>query len=303
MAAGLFVLFLGLATAAAVWWFRLDKSELSYYLLETKDGVGGLNPEAVVRYRGIRAGKVESIDIDPNDRRFIVVRISLDEDIPLTRGTTAQLTMQGITGLTYISLDDTGRDPRPLTAPPGELPRIALAPTLFDVLSEHAVDTVRQFSAVVARLDRVLSDKNAANLEHAIANAATASDSLNALPEIMAGLRRTLAPDNVKRLETTLSNLEKTSTEAKPLVKDVRTLVGNLNHLSEKLEGLLGSTESAQATLPRLNALLKELSDTTRQFSRLVESLDDNPQALIFGRPAVHPGPGEKGFTAPEGSQ
>lgn len=298
LAAGLFVLCLGLAAAAAVWWFRQDRTALSYYLLETHAGVGGLNPEAVVRYRGIRAGKVEDIEIDPADPRLIVVRISLDQDIPLTRGTTAQLTMQGITGLTYVSLDDEGGDPRPLTAPAGQLPRIALQPTLFDVLSEHAVDTVRQFSAVVARLDRVLSDKNAANLERTIANAAAASDALRDLPEITAGLRRALAPDNIKRLETSLANLEQTSAEAKPLVRDVRTLVGNLNQLSQKLEGLLGSGESAQATLPRANALMKELADTTRQFSRLLESLDDNPQSLLFGRPPVRPGPGESGFAA-----
>jgi phospholipid/cholesterol/gamma-HCH transport system substrate-binding protein len=42
---------------------------------------------------------------------------------------------------------------------------------------------------------------------------------------------------------------------------------------------------------------MKELTDTTRQFSRLLESLDDNPQSLIFGRPPVAPGPGERGYS------
>ena len=298
LAAGLFVLILGLATAAAVWWFRQDLDARAYYLLETRQGVGGLNNEALVRYRGIRAGKVESIGIDPRDPRFIVVRISLDDDLVLTRGTTASLTMQGITGLTYISLDDGGRDPRPLTAPEGELPRIALEPTLFDMLSANAVDTVRQFSAVVARLDKVLSDKNAANLERMIDNAAVASDGLRELPAVVAGLRSALSPENMKKLEATLANLEKTSAEAGPLVGDVRTLVGNLNSLSARLETLLGSGDAAHATLPRANALMKELTDTTRQFSRLLESLDDNPQSLLFGRPPVRPGPGESGFSA-----
>jgi phospholipid/cholesterol/gamma-HCH transport system substrate-binding protein len=297
LAAGLFIVILGIATALAVWWFRQDREAVSYYLLETRRGVGGLNNEAVVRYRGIRAGKVEKIAIDPKDSRFIVVRISLDDDIPLTRGTTARLTMQGITGLTYISLDDDGNNPAPLTAPDGELPRIALQPSLFDALSVHATDVVQQFAAVTARLDRVLSDKNAANLERLIDNAAVASDGLRDLPAVMAGLRSALSPENMKKLEATLGNLEKTSAEAKPLVTDVRTLVANLNHLSERLENLLGSGDAAHATLPRANALMKELTDTTRQFSRLLESLDDNPQSLIFGRPPVAPGPGERGYS------
>jgi phospholipid/cholesterol/gamma-HCH transport system substrate-binding protein len=164
LAAGLFVLILGVVTAAAIWWFRQDHDDKAQYLLETRQGVGGLNTEALVRYRGIRAGKVEHIGIDPRDPRYIVVRISIDDELALTRGTTARLTMQGITGLTYISLDDAGNDPQPLTAPDGELPRIKLEPTLFDALSANAAETMRQFSSVVSRLDKVLSDKNAANL-------------------------------------------------------------------------------------------------------------------------------------------
>jgi phospholipid/cholesterol/gamma-HCH transport system substrate-binding protein len=298
LAAGLFVLILGLATAAAVWWFRQDREALSYYLLETRQGVGGLNNEALVRYRGIRAGKVESIGIDAKDPRYIVVRISLDDDITLTQGTTARLALQGITGLTYIALDDQGDNQAPLTAPEGELPRITLAPTLFDVLSANAADTMRQFSTVVARLDKVLSDKNAGNLERLIDNAAVASDGLRELPAVMAGLRTALSPQNMKKLESTLTHLEQSSADAQPLVNDVRTLVGNLNRLSERMETLLGSGEAAYATLPRANALMKELTDTTRQFSRLLESLDDHPQSLIFGRPPVRPGPGEHGFAS-----
>ena len=101
----------------------------------------------------------------------------------------------------------------------------------------------------------------------------------------------------MKKLESTLGHLEQTSADAKPLVNDVRTLVNNLSHISERVEVLLGSGEAAHATLPRANALMKELTDTTRQFSRLLESLDNNPQSLIFGRPPVRPGPGEPGFT------
>ena len=298
LAAGLFVLILGLATAASVWWFRQDRDTLSYYLLETRRGVGGLNNEAVVRYRGIRAGKVENVGVDPKDPRLIIVRISLNEEFKLTRGTTAALTMQGITGLTYISLDDDGRNPEPLTAPEGELPRIALKPTLFDAVAEDAVDMVRRLSAISVRLDAALSEKNTANLERAVANLATASDGLRDLPEVIAGLRSALSPENMKRLNTTLASLEQSTGEMPALARDVRQLVANLNQISERVEVLLGSSDSAHATLPRANALMKELTDTTRQFSRLLESLDDNPQSLLFGRPPVRPGPGEAGFSS-----
>ncbi|HWT53951.1 MAG TPA: MlaD family protein [Rhodocyclaceae bacterium] len=300
LAAGLFVLILGLATALAIWWFRQDRDEKAYYLLETNKSVGGLNVEAAVRYRGIRAGKVVSIGVDPKDARLIIVRISLDDDYKLTRGTTASLASQGITGLTFIALEDDGSDMTPLTAPEGELPRLALHRTKFEALTENAGEVLAGVDQLLEKLNRVLDDKNIASLNRGVENLSKASESLGELPAVMAGLRQALSPENMQRLNKTLANLEATSEEARPMVKDARVLIGNLNSLSERAEVLLGSGEAAHATLPRANALMKELTDTTRQLSRLLESLDDNPQALIFGRPPAKPGPGERGFGAPQ---
>jgi phospholipid/cholesterol/gamma-HCH transport system substrate-binding protein len=298
LAAGLFVLLFGIAIALTVWWFRQDKDEVSYYLLETRKSVGGLNKEALVRYRGIRAGKVESIYLDPVDSRLILVKISLDDDYKLTKATTAALTSQGITGLTYIALDDDGSNTEPLTAPEGQLPRIKLKPTLLDSIADSAADAVQQIRLVATRLNAILSEKNTENLSHAIDNIAVASDGLRDVPAIMASLRSALSPENMKRLNQALANIEQTAGETAPLAREARELVGNLNHLSERVDVMLGSSggEAAQVTLPRANALMKELTDTSRQLSRLLETLDDSPQSLLFGKPQAKPGPGESGF-------
>jgi phospholipid/cholesterol/gamma-HCH transport system substrate-binding protein len=73
-----------------------------------------------------------------------------------------------------------------------------------------------------------------------------------------------------------------------------------MNHLAERVDVMLGSSggEAAQVTLPRANALMKELTDTSRQLSRLLETIDDSPQALLFGRAQPKPGPGESGFSS-----
>jgi phospholipid/cholesterol/gamma-HCH transport system substrate-binding protein len=284
LAAGFFVLIFGIATASAIWWFRQDKEEPAYYILETRDGVGGLNEAALVRYRGLRAGKVEKISIDPKDPRLIIVRVSLNKDIELTRGTTATLAMQGLTGLTFVALNDNGQDTTPLTAPAGELPRITLAPTLVDVLSGHAVDTMRQLSSVMARLDGALNDKTTAHLEQLLANVATASEGLRDLPQVMTELR------------ASLRNLQQASVDAKPMVADIRTLITNLSQVSERLDTILSNGDTSQAVLPRVSQLVRDLSETSQQFSRLLENIDDNPQVLLLGRPPVRPGPGEPGF-------
>ena len=128
LAAGLFTLLLGLAAAGLIWWLGQNKQDVAYYILEGRDNVTGLNAQAAVRYRGIRAGQVENIDIDAKDRRLILVRISLDARYPLTAGTVAKLNTQGVTGLAYIQLEDDGNDTRPLVGKDGETPRIAAQP-------------------------------------------------------------------------------------------------------------------------------------------------------------------------------
>lgn len=293
--AGLFVLVLGVSSALAIWWFRQDPDDYAYYLLETRKTVGGLNKEAVVRYRGIRAGKVEHIYVDPKDSRLILVRISLDEHFHLTRGTRASLTAQGITGLTYIALDDDGSDPSPLTAPEGELPRLTLYPTVFDTVAQNAANMMQQLNNLTERLNAVMSEKNTENLGRTVNNLAAASDGLRELPQVVAALRTALSPENMQRLSATLAHVEKTAGEAAPLTRDVRTLVGTLTQLAQRGEQLLGSGDSA-STLPRANAVLQEVGDASRRLSRLLETLDETPQALIFGRSPAKPGPGEAGF-------
>lgn len=293
--AGLFVLILGIASALAIWWFRQDPDDYSFYLLETRKTVGGLNKEAVVRYRGIRAGKVEHIYVDPKDPRLILVRISLDEQFQLTRGTRASLTSQGITGLTYIALEDDGSDPTPLSGPHGELPRLTLYPTLFDTVAQNAANMVQQLNTLTDRLNAIMSEKNTENLSRTVHNLATASDGLRELPQVVAALRTALSPQNMQRLSATLASVEQTAGEAAPLARDVRQLVGTLNQLAQRGEQLMGSGETA-ATVPRANAVLQEVGDAARRLSRLLDSLDESPQALIFGRSPARPGPGEAGF-------
>lgn len=300
-AAGIFVLLLSVATALAVWFFAGQRESTDTYILETKKNVTGLNLQAQVRYRGIRAGKVAAIEPDAKDPRVILVTINLDSRYRLTKATTAQLNFQGITGLAYVQLEDEGTSRDFLTAAGGAPPRIALRPTLLDSLGDKAGDIVGQIAELSSRLNRLLDEKNAANFSRTLENAAAASEGLRQVPQVVAAMRAALSDSNLKRFEGILAQVEKTAGEAAPLTAEAREMVQSMTTLSKRLDKFVDSTggEVSHATLPQLNALMKELAQNSRQLSRILDTLDNNPQALLFGKGAPKPGPGEAGFIAP----
>jgi phospholipid/cholesterol/gamma-HCH transport system substrate-binding protein len=136
LAAGIFTILLGIAAAIAIWWLGQTDESTTRYVLETRRNVTGLNVQAQVRYRGIRAGKVQAIEPDDGDPRVILVTIDMDSRFKLTRGATAELGYQGVTGLAYVQIEDDGSSAEPLAGRNGEPARIALKPTLFDTLGE-----------------------------------------------------------------------------------------------------------------------------------------------------------------------
>jgi len=301
LAAGIFTILLGIAAAVGIWWLGQSEESTATYVLETRRNVTGLNVQAQVRYRGIRAGKVEAIDPDQADPQVILVRINIDERFRLTRGSFAQLGYQGVTGLAYVQIEDDGSSIEPLTAKDGEMPRIALRPTVFDTLGEKAGDIVNQISTASLRLSKVLDEKNVQNLSRTLENVATASDGLREMPAILASVREALSESNMRNLRRILAHVEKTAGESAPLTAEMRELVKSMNVLSRRFDQLAGSAgdELTTATLPRANALMRELATNSRQLSRVLDGLENNPQMLLFGRGAAAPGPGEAGFSAP----
>ena len=301
LAAGIFVILLGIAGVATVWFLAGGAEETRGYYLVSQKALAGLNPQAQVRYRGIRAGKVERLLLDPADRRNVLVRISLDAAIPVTRGTTAQVASQGVTGLAYILLDDNGDQPEPLTAPPGELPRIPLKPPLFDNLAEQAAAVARQLSEVAGRANRLLDERNLDNLSRTLTNLAAASDGLREMPVLVARMKQALSDENLRKLDRILAQVERTAGEAAPLAVELRQLVGTMNGLARRLDGLADNVggKLLPGTLANVDALAEELQRNARQLQRVLEQIEGAPQSLLFGRPAPSPGPGEAGFAAP----
>ena len=293
--AGIFALLLGAAAVVALLWLRGDDQVLREYVVVTRHNIGGLNPQAQVRYRGIRVGKVSEIRLDPHDPGDILVTILVKEDTPLTKGTVAKLAYQGVTGIAHILLIDSGRDREPLPYEKGQPPRIAMIPSMLDELGESATSTLRHAQEMMIAVNAVLNEENRKRLSATLANLEAASAGLRPALENLDGtlvqVRKVLDEKNVDRLTNAMA-------EVGPLLADTRRLVIQMQTATEKFDVAVGdaSAGGTSALMPRLSELASDFSATSRQLGRVLRLLEDSPQGLVFGVPGATPGPGEPGF-------
>jgi phospholipid/cholesterol/gamma-HCH transport system substrate-binding protein len=305
LAAGMFALALGLAVVAAFWWLSGRRETAAEYIVESTRNVSGLNLQAQVRYRGMRAGRVQDIDLDPADPRRILIRIRIAEDIPVTRSTYARLGTQGVTGLAYVELDDSGESRERAMAGAGELPRIPMNGG-GESLTETAQAVLARATLLLDRANSLLDRDNLGRVAKTLDNLEAASADLGRgmaqLPEVLAALRSAASEDNLRRLQSILANVERASGEAAPLAADLRATVASLQSLARRLDRLSADAggELVGATLPRTHQVLEDVAGSARRLNRLLDELERSPQSLVFGRRPPRPGPGEAGFEAPK---
>lgn len=220
--AGLFVVLLGAGIVAAFIWFTDDGAQRTRYVVVSKIPVSGLTVQAPVRLRGVDVGTVEAIRFDRDDPRAILVTIGVDQHAPVTEGAYAQLAYWGISGLTYVALNDDGADFDPL--PPGG--RIDMRPSFIGQAATSVESLLANANIVAQRVTALLDENNVAQL----------SRTLDKLEEAIEGLGQ--ATEAIQS-EVTRSTLPKFNALADDLAAQARKLDQLLTDLNTQPQSLL----------------------------------------------------------------
>ena len=331
-AAGLFVLVVTALLIALAAWLTRDTGVRRVYEISSPEAVNGLQPQAAVRYRGVAVGKVTAIGFDPKTLGNILVRIAVDDSAPVTQSTFATLGFQGVTGLAFVQLDDTGMSRTALVPVNGEPARIPMHPSLLSKLSDQGVAILTQLELTSQRVNLLLSPDNQKQLMAtvaAIGQTAGSVQQLSAKVQQLSGtfesvLNAQLGPDRVsipqfvaeatgsfKALQKNSDGIDQTAAEFKKTASELTRVAERMSAqggvMDRLADGAVAVTAVGQsfssATLPRLNRTSEEAARTARQVSRTISAMSDNPQSLIFGNGFMPPGPGEPGFSFPKGAQ
>jgi phospholipid/cholesterol/gamma-HCH transport system substrate-binding protein len=314
LAAGSFVLLLTAVLVSLAIWLTRDTRALNVYELSGAVNVSGLQPQASVRFQGVPIGKVTRIALDPTTRGHVLVSIAVDDTAPVNTSTFATLGYQGVTGLAFIQLDDA---PATSAAAPQPLPphsRMLLKPSLLTKLSDRGEQLLDQLTQSSQRFNQLLSEGNQKTLMTAVSQIGQAAGELQ---QLTAQTRATLpallvssqaALDVVK---LTSKQVGDSADEAKASAHAFRLVTermyapgGTLDQLDQGADILVATGQTLRInTLPRVDQAVQDAARTTRQLGELTQTLVDNPQALLLGKPTTPPGPGEPGFAPPQADE
>lgn len=315
--AGLFTVFLAVGLIAGIYWFSRDSRDRVPIEFVSRNSVAGLSSQSSVRYRGVEVGKVSSIRLDPRTPGLIVVRAGIDPMTPITRSSFASLGYQGVTGLAFVQLDDTGQSTEHLKLDRDRPVRIELQPGLVDRLAQRGDALMKQAEEVVRRANNLLSDPNQDAVMKMFRDVSAASQALKTASSEFSKMRAQLSPTlerlprladdahrALARTDTTLQRVDNAAVSLTELADKLKQNGGVLDQAAQGIaEAGFALSRAASDTLPRINTLAEEGTRSARALTRAADALNEQPQSLIFGRRGAQPGPGEDGFVPPPASE
>jgi phospholipid/cholesterol/gamma-HCH transport system substrate-binding protein len=273
---------------------------------------GGLQPGDRVQVSGVSVGRVEAVELRAGEEWPVELKIQIKRSVPLKIDAEATLGTAGLLGATLLELR-TGTPGAPPLAPGGEIhgvPPAGIEQALANVeqLSTKAAALLDQLSVIfdnvsdeidplLAKLNRVLSEENATNLEHLLADlrrtTGDAGPRLNSLLERADGL--------VARLDQSATNLPELTADVQGLVVDLRTAFGpggeRLAAVLDRVESSLGRADAALGVVgsnrDEIDATLRDLRDTLTNLRDFSQQVKQHPYSLVRIRHVPDRKPGD----------
>ena len=296
VAVGAFMLLVTVMAGLFVYWYSDSREQrhCARYEIYFDGSVSGLSQGGQVRYLGVDIGRVVRIRLDQRVADRVQVLVDIDTSAPISDRTLAELSLQGVTGLLYIDLQQrhAGAAEQRLMDPvqSEHYPVIRSIRSNLDVFLSSLPEVAGRVGELTTRANLLLSDQNiaaftrlAANLDKSGGNLPEATHNAGAL---ISELRAATAESRVVISQVRVA----TDTAAPDVVAAAARLRVTADHLaaaSTQLDGLIAENRAAfsgfvQQGLPQIEALARDSRAAAREFQELSRSLKENPSQLLY---------------------
>jgi len=300
IATGVFVLLLATGLCAGALWLGGHAIRGEPYDLITEVDVASLSTGATVRLRGVEVGEVRSIDFDPTDPRRVRVRILVKPGVRLLEGTRGTIRYLGLSGTGYVELDYPHGASRVLETSITMPARIPLRDSGLAQLADAGNQLITTFTDTLRRVNGVLTPETSRNVSQLIAR-------LNETASGLSVLTHDLEPA-ARHSDRVLANANALMDSIRSMARDADGVIVSAGARGGAVDAVRdGALETGGAarevegalvydTIPRIDALLEQLSRASDSLNQLLRQVQSAPQSLVFGLPPRIPGPGEPGF-------
>lgn len=240
---------------------EVDRS-YAYYDVLFED-VSGLGDAADVRYNGLPVGQVVAVHLDRQDPSQVRVTLEMDASIPVKTDTEATLEMQGVTGVSYVSLSGgtPGAERLASSTDPDERAVIPSRQSAVQSLFQGAPELLNRAIELIEQVNGFASDDNQMRVNEIFANVADASGKLDQVLEDVSKMTAAAGTAS-EQLQRFSARLEGLVTSAETTLANADQALGATTDAVRKAEGTMDAAnatlESAGAAFASADAILKE---------------------------------------------
>ncbi|MCB1970530.1 MAG: MCE family protein [Geminicoccaceae bacterium] len=305
---GVFVLVSMIGLIGLASWLAKRNIDKSYDLYEVafSGSVNGLQQGSTVYYRGVPVGHVRDIRIDPENITKVLALIEVESETPVKSDTTAELTMQGVTGLASIELRGGSNESANLEpGPDGKPPRMNAAPSAIEKFVESTPQLLARASDLAERLGSLASDdnlkvisaifrnaektmanlsENSGKFDKVIDNTITATEDLSEAAESA----RQLMPQFAALATTLNAQTESIGTDASGALAEFNEAAKAMKNLAWRLdrtvEGIQRPLDDfGQSGLYDFSEMVREMRQLVASLTRITKEFERDPAGFLIG--------------------
>jgi phospholipid/cholesterol/gamma-HCH transport system substrate-binding protein len=290
--------------AAVIWLNRAgSRADFNYYTIYfERQPLDGLQIGADVDMRGIKIGRVEDYQLQPENINRVRVTVRTDRRAPVRTNTVAIVTRNFVTGIAKVDLIT----PEPLGPPLTEIraeeqyPVIPEGESNLDAIAGKVNQLGDMAAETLESLNDLLKPKNRVAITETLDNLRKLTGGLNTR---LAEIDKTLAALNGAATELGAASsrvgkvVETTGGELGPAIRQAERTLKDVSAAAASLEKQVGTLTAdvggaASATEQQLTATTIELRRTVDALNRVLDRLQD-PRAALLGASRAQRGPGE----------
>jgi len=294
---GVVLAIVAIAVAFIIWMMQVGNGHQREYDIFFPNSVDGLAKGSAVAFSGVPVGKIDDIKLMPDSPELVRVRISVDENTPILKGTTATVAGVGFTGVSQVNLGGATKGQPPITdIGPFGVPVIPTRPGALAGLLNSAPELMKKLQVLTDRLGALLDDRNQNSIRHILQNIDKVSTDLaDAAPQLKQTLANTQvaikqagdAAEQIGKVAGTTNQL--LDEQGRPLMANLNKTIASARQAADNLNEMINDAKPGVQTLskqtaPQIDQLVRDLSDMAEALTQTANRLNSGGGGVLGRR-------------------